>query len=111
MLMIMPVNCKESETLLRLWAHESMRVFHDRLVGKDDKELFKNMLVTILNQNQSGNTSYEELFDGKCASAFPAVYTLSWLTSDPAHLSFSIFTLPVVLAILSASSTFGTCFH
>lgn len=67
MLMIMPVNCKESETFVRLWAHESMRVFHDRLVGKDDKELFKNMLITILNQNQPGNTSYEDLFGDKCA--------------------------------------------
>jgi dynein heavy chain, axonemal len=68
-LMILPANCKEASTFLRLWAHESMRVFHDRLVGRDDKELFKNMLVTVVNQNQPGSVTYENMFEERCASA------------------------------------------
>ncbi len=44
MLMISPKNCATKETLVRLWVHESLRVFHDRLISAEDKDYFKRMI-------------------------------------------------------------------
>ena len=44
MLMISPNNCATKETLVRLWVHESLRVFHDRLISAEDKQYFKGMI-------------------------------------------------------------------
>lgn len=50
-------NTKDS--IVKLWAHELMRVFSDRLNNNEDKELFKSHI-----NDQVGNlfqlTSYEE---------------------------------------------------
>lgn len=35
----------EKEDLLRLWYHENMRVFHDRLIDDHDRVFFKQILV------------------------------------------------------------------
>ena len=42
--MISPKNCATKETLVRLWVHESLRVFHDRLISAEDKTYFKGMI-------------------------------------------------------------------
>lgn len=40
-----PKNILDVKDLLRLWFHENMRVFHDRLTTDEDRVLLKNMLI------------------------------------------------------------------
>lgn len=37
-------NFNQDQQILRLFYHESMRVFHDRLVNGDDKDYFKTLM-------------------------------------------------------------------
>jgi len=37
-------HCYEKEHIVRLWYHENMRVFHDRLTTEEDREFFKKLL-------------------------------------------------------------------
>ncbi|KAG2448089.1 hypothetical protein HYH02_007114 [Chlamydomonas schloesseri] len=62
LLMITPSTCQSKDTLMRLWLHESCRVFHDRLINNEDKEYFKKMLVELINKHGLGNSSYDDLF-------------------------------------------------
>lgn len=32
--------------MVRLWYHENMRIFHDRLIDEEDRDYLKNMLIT-----------------------------------------------------------------
>lgn len=47
--------------LPRLWAHESMRVFHDRLTTPDDRHLFMLILCDILKKHLDVNWTPEQL--------------------------------------------------
>ncbi|EFJ52606.1 dynein heavy chain 7 [Volvox carteri f. nagariensis] len=62
LLMITPGNCKDRDTMMRLWLHESCRVFHDRLINNEDKEYFKRMLVELATKHGLGSAGYDELF-------------------------------------------------
>ena len=42
--MITPKCCTTKEAMVRLWVHESLRVFHDRLISVEDKAYFRSML-------------------------------------------------------------------
>ena len=48
MLMVSPKYCTTKQTLVRLWLHETMRVFHDRLVDDQDKQHLRNILMELL---------------------------------------------------------------
>ncbi len=37
-------NLSSKEILIQLWAHESSRVFHDRLVNEKDREWYIDLL-------------------------------------------------------------------
>ncbi|XP_078481026.1 dynein axonemal heavy chain 1-like isoform X3 [Ciona intestinalis] len=51
MLMMEVTKIESKEMLLRLWYHESCRVFQDRLVSKEDRDWFSDLLETkIKNQ-------------------------------------------------------------
>jgi len=39
--------------MIHLWYHENMRVYHDRLVSKEDKDLFIAECINIGNTFQS----------------------------------------------------------
>ena len=45
MLMCDPNSVKEKESFIRLWAHECMRVFHDRLIDDQDRSWFKDLIA------------------------------------------------------------------
>ncbi len=67
MLMIAPRDCPTPDVLAKLWAHESCRVFHDRLVSKEDKKWFTATVAELLSKvwTRSGaGWSQEELFEG-----------------------------------------------
>ena len=53
MLMVSPKHCSSKQALARLWVHESMRVFHDRLIGDQDKTHFMSILTELVNKHLS----------------------------------------------------------
>jgi len=62
LLMLRPDRCDSVETMTRLWVHESMRVFHDRLVNIRDKTWFKELVIELLKRNFKTHWTLEELF-------------------------------------------------
>nr|XP_012140860.1 PREDICTED: dynein heavy chain 1, axonemal [Megachile rotundata] len=51
MLMMNPAKIEISETLLRLWYHENLRVFCDRLINDIDRTWFDNLLKKTLEEH------------------------------------------------------------
>ncbi|KAL0028415.1 hypothetical protein WJX77_005025 [Trebouxia sp. C0004] len=63
MLMVSQKQCSSKQALVRLWLHESMRVFHDRLIDDQDKGHFRNILRELVGKNLcSAVGSPQELF-------------------------------------------------
>lgn len=50
LLMCKPGKISEPEQLVRLWIHESTRVFYDRLINNEDREWFNKLVEEILNR-------------------------------------------------------------
>ena len=44
-----PKNTSTPQDLIKLWYHENMRVFHDRLTTEEDRAYLKNILISYLN--------------------------------------------------------------
>lgn len=42
------VAVDDTRKLTRLWAHETLRVFHDRLVSNDDRTWFQNLMKEMV---------------------------------------------------------------
>jgi dynein heavy chain, axonemal len=42
------VGCRNENDFIRLWAHECLRVFQDRLIDQDDQLIFEKLLKQIL---------------------------------------------------------------
>ncbi|KAG1670781.1 hypothetical protein FOA52_014009, partial [Chlamydomonas sp. UWO 241] len=57
-----PGCCPDKDSLIRLWIHESCRVFHDRLINLEDKVYFKKMLVELMAKHSLGGGGYDALF-------------------------------------------------
>ena len=53
MLMASPKHCNSKQALVRLWLHESMRVFHARLIDEEDKSHFRSILLELMGKNLS----------------------------------------------------------
>ncbi len=45
------VGCRSEIEFIKVWAHECMRVFHDRLIDQKDQDFFKNQLKNIVKEN------------------------------------------------------------
>ena len=56
---ITPMKCTNSDAVTRLWAHEVMRVFQDRLVTVEDNAWFVAMLADTLTRSFRLTTSLE----------------------------------------------------
>ena len=63
LLLVTPENCKQKEVMIRLWVHESMRVFHDRLISIEDKNYYKKMCGELVKKNFNGGPNYAQLFE------------------------------------------------
>ena len=54
-----------ANTMIRLWIHESMRVFHDRLINDEDRLYFTNLIVELLRRHFDVNLVHKQLFEGQ----------------------------------------------
>lgn len=70
MLMVKPQQANTPEILARLWSHECMRVFHDRLISLEDRQWFKEMIVELLRRQFKQDITLENLFDGEMPLTF-----------------------------------------
>jgi len=50
-LQIQPFAMSNEQAMIRLWAHECMRVFHDRLVDGADQRVFTELLVEMVKRS------------------------------------------------------------
>ncbi|GBG81999.1 hypothetical protein CBR_g34179 [Chara braunii] len=46
-----PAGIEDTDKLTRIWAHECLRVFHDRLTNEDDREWFYKMLADMIEKH------------------------------------------------------------
>ena len=61
--MVTPATCNSKDTLVRLWLHESIRVFHDRLICSEDRTLFTQLLTELVGKHFSMPASHADLFE------------------------------------------------
>ncbi|KAJ7549736.1 hypothetical protein O6H91_07G065700 [Diphasiastrum complanatum] len=62
-LMVKPIDCSTKRSFRNLWIHESMRVFHDRLVNREDKDYFTHMLHELLKRSFEETASFKDIFE------------------------------------------------
>ncbi len=73
-LMVKPIDCATKKAFRILWIHESMRVFHDRLIDQTDRTYFTKYLARASEE--------------KLAQAEPRSPKLK---SKSSHIPFSVF--------------------
>jgi dynein heavy chain len=61
-LMIKEKNCPDAKVMTKLWMHESMRVFCDRLIDDQDRNYFKQMVLEIVKRKFSMELDFHEIF-------------------------------------------------
>lgn len=62
-LMVKPIDCATKKAFRILWIHESMRVFHDRLIDQTDRTYFTNILHELLKRSFEETASHKEIFE------------------------------------------------
>jgi dynein heavy chain len=62
LLMIRPRKCQDGLTFARLWVHESMRIFYDRLINAEDQTWFREMILGLTGRHLKMSMSSEDLF-------------------------------------------------
>ena len=61
-LMIEPKQCPTPDVAIKLWIHEAMRVFYDRLTTKDDQQWFANQCTEMSTRVFSRGWKHEDIF-------------------------------------------------
>ena len=61
--MASPMTCNDKNIMIRLWIHENMRVFHDRLATNDDWEWLKNYILELIEQHFKEKFEYKEIYE------------------------------------------------
>ena len=62
-LMVDSKKCKEAITMVRLWIHECMRVFYDRLINTDDQAWFECLMAELATRHMGHSESREDMFE------------------------------------------------
>ncbi|KAA0175572.1 hypothetical protein FNF27_02982 [Cafeteria roenbergensis] len=60
--MVRPAQVRDGPALVRLWAHESMRVFHDRLVTDSDRRWLQSLVSGAVNRHFRLSWTADALF-------------------------------------------------
>ena len=60
--MIRPRKCGSADTFSRLWVHECMRIFYDRLINEEDQIWFQKLMVELCNRHLKQPLSHDDLF-------------------------------------------------
>jgi dynein heavy chain len=55
-------HCPDLRTFARLWAHENLRVFSDRLIDTEDKDTFAHWIHELLKRKFTFDCDFEETF-------------------------------------------------
>ena len=63
--MAKPIALNRTEKMVKLWAHETCRVFHDRLVNNEDKKWLTEQIVDMTRNIFRMDWSHEDLFERK----------------------------------------------
>jgi dynein heavy chain, axonemal len=53
--MVTPDDCGDADTLIRLWTHENLRVFHDRLTDDPDRNWFREFMKEMVEKHFKGD--------------------------------------------------------
>jgi dynein heavy chain len=64
-LMVKSIDCSTKKQLKTLWIHESMRVFHDRLIDQTDKTYFLMIIYELLKRSFEETSSFEDVFQNQ----------------------------------------------
>ncbi|KAH7827202.1 dynein haevy chain 9, inner dynein arm 5 [Monocercomonoides exilis] len=72
-----PQTVADESAFQRLWCHESLRIFADRLVNKDDRTLLTTRICELAKQYFHQQWSHQELFDSGGAKMWA-----DWLEID-----------------------------
>lgn len=54
-----------NDKMIKLWIHESSRVFHDRLISASDKQWFNDLMVQLIKSVFRLDWKHEDLFESK----------------------------------------------
>ena len=63
-LQIRPRDCQSADVMKRLWIHEVQRTFHDRLINKEDKRWFTELVQELCTRTLDAQWKHEDLFEG-----------------------------------------------
>ena len=75
--MTIPKNISTPEIFTRLWIHECMRIFGDRLVTDEDRDWLKGYISNIVSDRFHYDWSIEELFERRNI-IFADIYRLDY---------------------------------
>jgi len=76
-LMTKTVSVGSPDVFAELWVHECSRVFCDRLINEDDRDLFREIVTDLIKTKfQTKNVKTEELFIGKNQVIFSSALRL-----------------------------------
>ncbi|KAA6382715.1 MAG: putative dynein heavy chain, partial [Streblomastix strix] len=71
MMQVQVSGLKEEEQFARLWAHECLRIFSDRLTNDEDRNIFSQQIVSLAKQYMHINWNYEQMFEKKVVKGAP----------------------------------------
>lgn len=54
-----------NDKMIKIWIHECCRVFHDRLINKDDKNWFTEQVVDLVKNIFRMEWNHSDLFESK----------------------------------------------
>ncbi len=81
MLMTTPKSISSAEVFSRLWIHECMRIFGDRLVAQEDREWLQNYIVTVMSSRFRYEWTAEDIFV-KRTILFTDIYRLDYEVNE-----------------------------